>query len=97
MRIANRLQNPRIRRISFKTLRHWKASTLYAKTKDLLLVKEALGHRSISSTMKYTHLLTFKEEYACKAKTIDEAKILVEDGFEYVTEVENMQLFRKRK
>jgi len=26
-----------------------------AKVKDLLLVKETLGYRSISSTMKYTH------------------------------------------
>lgn len=35
-KIADRLQNPRIRRISFKTLRHWKPSMLYSKTKDLL-------------------------------------------------------------
>ena len=99
MTIAKNLQNPRIRRISFKTLRHWKATTLYAKTKDLLLVKETLGHRSISSTMKYTHLLTFRDDdYVCKAtKTVEEAKALVESGFEYVTDVEGYKLFRKRK
>ena len=99
MRIAQRLQNPRIRRISFKTLRHWKASTLYAKTKDLLLVKETLGHRSISSTMKYTHLVPFTDdEYVCKvARTVEEAKNLVEDGFDYVTDFDGMKLFKKRK
>jgi integrase len=98
-RIARTLQNPRIRRISFKTLRHWKASTLYAKTKDLLLVKETLGHRSISSTMKYTHLIQFQDDdYVCKvAKTVGEAKTLVESGFEYVTDVDEHKLFRKRK
>jgi integrase len=99
LKISGRLQNPRIRRISFKTLRHWKASTLYAKTKDLLLVKEVLGHRSISSTMKYTHLIQFNEEdYVCKvAKAVKEAQVLIESGFEYVTDVEGYKLFRKRK
>ena len=34
----------------------------------------------------------------CKvAKTVKEAKELVERGFEYVCEVEGVQLFRKRK
>jgi hypothetical protein len=49
--------------------------------------------------MKYTHLIPFRdEEYVCKvAKTVDEAKNLVEDGFDYVTDVDNMKLFRKRK
>jgi integrase len=99
MRIAERLQNPRIRRISFKTLRHWKATTLYAKTKDLLLVKETLGHRSISSTMKYTDLIQFQDdEFVCKvAKTVKNAQELVESGFHYVTDVECYKLFRKRK
>ena len=99
MKIAERLQNPRIRRISFKTLRHWKASTLYARTKDLLFVKETLGHRSISSTMKYTHLIEFKEDdYICKvAKTVKEASELVESGFDYVCDVDGYKLFRKRK
>jgi integrase len=98
-KIADRLQNPRIRRISFKTLRHWKASTLYAKTKDLLLVKETLGHRSISSTMKYTHILPFKEdEFISKAaRSIKEAQELVEMGYDYVCDVDGYKLFRKRK
>jgi integrase len=98
-KIACTLQNPRIRRISFKTLRHWKASTLYAKTKDLLLVKETLGHRSISSTMKYTHILPFKEdEFVSKAaRSVKEAQELVEMGYDYVCDIEGYKLFRKRK
>lgn len=98
-RIAENQQNPRIRRISFKTLRHWKASTLYAKTKDLLLVKETLGHRSISSTMRYTHLMPLRDdEYVCKvARTVEEAKSLIEEGFDHVTDIDGMKLFKKRK
>ena len=38
------------------------------------------------------------EEYVCKvAKTIKEAKQLLEEGFDYVTEIDGMKLFRKRK
>jgi hypothetical protein len=38
------------------------------------------------------------DEYVCKiAKRVDDAKILVEDGFDYVTDIEDMKLFRKRK
>jgi len=40
-------------RYSPHSLRHTFAMGLYARTGDVLLVKEALGHRSISSTMVY--------------------------------------------
>jgi len=98
-RIAERLQNPRIRRISFKTLRHYGGTREYARTKDLLFVKERLGHRSITSTLKYIHLIPFKEdEYVVKAtSSIDEAKQLLESGFDHVTTMDGIHLFRKRK
>lgn len=98
-KIADRLQNPRIRRISFKTLRHWKASTLYARTKDLLLVKETLGHRSISSTMKYTHLIPFvDEDYVSKVATSQkEITELIEAGFEFILQKDGLAYFRRRK
>ena len=98
-RLADKLQNPRIRRISFKTLRHFKATMEYRKTRDILHVMEVLGHKNIRNTLVYTHLVNFEgDEYVCKvAKTVDEAKNLVEDGFDYVTEVDGMKLFRKRK
>jgi len=38
------------------------------------------------------------DEYTCKvAKNLDEACKLVEAGFEYVTEMDNIKIFRKRK
>jgi integrase len=98
-RAAKKLQNPRLNRISFKTLRHWKATLEYHRTKDILHVMRLLGHRNIQNTLIYTHLVNFEgDEYACKtAKTVEDATRLVEAGFEYVTEIDTVKLFRKRK
>ncbi|MEM3694873.1 MAG: site-specific integrase, partial [Candidatus Bathyarchaeia archaeon] len=96
---ASKLGNPRVNQITFHTFRHWKATTEYHRTKDLLYVKELLGHRSILSTMTYTQLVNFGEDdFTCKvAKSIDEVKELVEAGFEYVCDYEGLKVFRKRK
>ena len=98
-RAAERLQNPRIRQITFKTLRHWKATTEYHRTKDILHVMQLLGHRNIQNSLVYTHLVDFHDDnYICRvAQTVDEAKVLVENGFDYVSEIDGVQLFRKRK
>jgi len=99
-RIAHKLGNPRLLQIHFHTLRHWKATIEYAKTKDILYVQKLLGHRSLKTTLKYTQLLTLphSEEYICKAaRNVEEAKELIEAGFEYVTEIEGVKLFRKVK
>jgi integrase/recombinase XerC len=44
------------KRLSIHSLRHTFASTLYEKSNNLLAVQQALGHRSITSTMIYTQL-----------------------------------------
>lgn len=71
----------------------------YHKTKDILHVKQLLGHRSINSTMIYTHLINWeRDDYHVRvAKTLDDACKLAEAGFEYFTEIDNSQIFRKRK
>ena len=59
-----------------------------------------MGHRKIDTTLVYTQLLQFEKDdnYHCRvAKNIEEATELVENGFEYVTEMESIKLFRKRK
>jgi hypothetical protein len=60
---------------------------------------QLLGHRSITNTLVYTHLVDFKnDEYTSRvAKTIEEARQLIEQGFDYITEMENIKIFRKRK
>ena len=71
----------------------------YHKTKSILHVMQVLGHKNIKNTLIYTHLIDFKdEEYISRvAKTIPEACKLVEAGFDYVCEIDDVKLFRKRK
>ncbi|MEM1514753.1 MAG: tyrosine-type recombinase/integrase, partial [Candidatus Bathyarchaeia archaeon] len=98
-RIAAKLKNPRINMISFKTLRHWKATMEYYKTRDILYVMEILGHKQIQNTLKYTHLVRFdSDEYTCRvAETPEDITQLIEAGFEYVCEHRGLKFFRKRK
>ena len=81
------------------TLRHWRATMEYHKTKDILHVKQLLGHKNINNTLIYTQLISFEsDEYHVKtAKTLQEACELAEVGFEYFTTIDGVQVFRKRK
>jgi len=98
-RTASKVKNPRLLKITFVTLRHFKATMEYHKTKDILHVMRILGHKSIRNTLVYTHLVDFKdEEFVSRAAwTLEEASRLIESGFDYVCDVENAKLFRKRK
>jgi integrase len=98
-KISNALCNPKIVQITWKSLRHYKATMEYARTKDILYVKELLGHVNIMNTLVYTHLVNFdNDSFVCKvAKTVEEATQLIEAGFEFVVDVEGEKLFRKRK
>jgi integrase len=98
-RTAHKLGNPRINRITFHTFRHWKATMEYHKTKDILHVMRLLGHKNIKNTLIYTQLVTFEDDdFICKAAAdIKEATQLIEAGYEYVTEMDHLKLFRKRK
>ena len=99
-RIGLKVANPSLERITFKTFRHWKATTEYHRTKDILYVKELLGHKSLKNTLVYTHLVSFEEEdaYIVKvASTIEEFTALLESGFEYVSDYEGKKILRKRK
>jgi hypothetical protein len=89
-----------IRKIGYKTLRHFKASTLYRETRDILLVQQVLGHRDLRNTLVYTHLLEGQgdEGYYVKAvSTIAEATALLEQGFSYSNNIGDFALYRKRK
>jgi len=72
---------------------------IYQKTKDIVYTQRMMGHKNIKNTLRYIHLVGFKEdEWIVKvAKTLDEACQLIESGFEYVTEMDNAKIFRKRK
>ena len=98
-RVASKIKNPRIQQITFHTFRHWKATMEYRKTRDILHVKEILGHKSLNNTMLYTQLISFKNDdfNTAVAHTEEEACKLIEAGFEYVCDFGNNKIFRKRK
>jgi integrase len=85
--LAKKLNDVEIHKIRLYDLRHFYATMLYHKTKDILLVKQKLGHRNINNTLVYTHLISFDEKeeyYSATAQNVAEASKLVEQGFEYV-------------
>jgi hypothetical protein len=98
-----KLQNPRLQQISFHTLRHWKATMLYHQTKDILYVKEFLGHNKVETTLLYIQLAEtifkdLKDEFTVKvASKREEIKALLEVSFEYVCEKDGFLYLRKRK
>jgi integrase len=98
--LAKKLDDVELHKMRLYDLRHYYATMLYHRTKDILLVKEKLGHKNINNTLIYTHLVSFDGEnefYSATAKTVDEAAKLIEQGFDYVTDVDGVKLFRKRK
>lgn len=61
-RMAQKLQNPRLDRITFHTFSHWKTTTEFHRTKNTLHVMEMLGHHDIKSTLIYTQLANFESD-----------------------------------
>lgn len=101
-RIAQKTQSPRIQKIQFKTMRTWKGTMEYHKTRDVLHVMQVLGHKNIKNTLIYIQLeeALFNDEidFVSKvAKTEAEVCVLIESGFDFVCDFEGHKLFRKRK
>jgi integrase len=101
--LAKKLENPRLAKITFHTLRHWKGTMEYHRTHDPDHVKRLLGHRSLTSTEIYINMeqAIFSESdqqyHSAIAETIQQATTLIEQGFEYVATFDGKQLYRKRK
>lgn len=61
---------------STHTLRHTAATAVYKTSKDILLVKEFLGHKSISSTEIYIHTTNEELKKAVERNPLNKYKIL---------------------
>lgn len=103
-KLAEKLQNPRLLKISFHTIRHWKATTLYHQTKNLLLVKEFLGHAEVDNTLLYIQIeqalygQSSDDEFVVYGTSDkEEIKKLLAVGFDYVCQKDDILYFRKRK
>ena len=101
---AKKLANPRILQIHFHTFRHWKATMEYHKTKDILYVKQLLGHKNIQNTLIYITIEkalfqhSLEEEFHVRVtQKPEEIKAFLEAGFDYVLQKDGLAFFRKRK
>jgi integrase len=101
---ADKLKNPRLLKIGFHIIRHWKATMLYHRTKDPLYVRDFLGHKSMKNTEKYMNiertLFSGTDGDAYTVKVTDkqhEATAYLEQGFEWVGIKDNLIFLRKRK
>jgi len=58
-----------------------------------------IGHRNINNALPYTQLVNFEsdEYHSAVAKSTEEARELIETGFEYVCTYESIMIIRKRK
>ncbi|MDI6691275.1 MAG: site-specific integrase [Candidatus Bathyarchaeota archaeon] len=101
--LASKTNNPRLLKIHFHTFRHWKATMEYHKTKDPWHVKKILGHKSLHSTEIYINIEqaifeTESDEFHVKVtEKPEEIKTLLETGFEYICQKDQLMFFRKRK
>jgi|GEM_PF-1461615 uncharacterized protein YfaQ (DUF2300 family) len=57
------------------------------------------GTRNIQNTLLYTQLISFEsdEYHSATAKNVQDAQKLIEAGFDYVCEFNEVKIFKKRK
>ena len=99
-RAIRNLCQPDLKNIPLKNLRNYSGAQLYYKLKDPIAVMRHLRHKQLETTMHYIRGMTLEkgDDYTCKTATnINDATQLIENGFEYITEIDGYKLFRKRK
>jgi integrase len=98
-KLAQKLKDPSIHTIRLYDFRHYFCTKKLYDTNNPYTVMVLMGHKKLETTQKYMHLLNLNEdEWSCTGATsAKEATDLIEHGFQYVTTIEGIQLFRKRK
>jgi integrase len=99
-RAADAQKNPRILKIELRTFRHWGATMIaYYTNGNTLTVKKLLGLKRLENVMKYIGLIQFKDDQfeVATATTVDEAKILLSAGYDYIQEKCGIMLYRRPK
>jgi integrase len=98
-KLAKKLKDPTIHTIRLYDFRHYFCTKKLYDINNPYTVMVLMGHKKLETTQKYMHLLNFNEdEWICAgATTAKEATHLIESGFQYVTTIEGIQLFKKRK
>ena len=98
-KLAKDQNDPSIHNIRLYDFRHYFCSKQLADTKDPYFVMIQMGHKKLETTQTYMHLMMLNDdEWTCKAaSTLEELTQLVEAGFQYVTDINGLKIFKKRK
>jgi integrase len=98
-KLSERIKDPSIRTIRLYDLRHYFCTKKLNDIQNPYIVMVLMGHAKLTTTQRYMHLLNLNDdEWTCTgATTAKEATKLIEAGFQYVTTIEGIQLFKKRK
>ena len=98
-RLVEKTKNPDYLKIHAHTFRHWYATDLYAKTRDIILVKERLGHTDLQSTLVYIQLVqSGKPRNEVKKVDINDVEAmqeLVKSGWEIAVQTAQFIIFKK--
>jgi integrase len=101
--VAVKLNKPQFLKIHFHSFRHIRGTLDVHNHVPLFEVKEKLGHKCITNTEKYIHwnrqLYNEKSDryHFAAVSTVEDAGKLIENGYEFVTDMDGMKLFRKAK
>jgi len=101
-RIAETHPESNVAKIHFHSFRTWRATMQYLKTRDLEAVMMLLGATNPIHARRYVCLaqaLCLREDdyVTARATNADEAEELVREGFNFVTEIQSVQIFRKER
>lgn len=89
----------RLQRIHIHTFRYGFAHRLMKQLKPQKEVQQKLGHKSSSSTDRYTNTVVFNDLdwETARATTVDEAEALGKQGFTKYDEMNGVHLYRRIK
>ena len=99
VKLAAELDEPELLKCSFKTFRTFYGTRCSYKFRDPFEVKYRMGHVQVKTTELYIRReKAMSYEYiSLVTHTIQEAQHAIEDGFEYVTDMDNVKIWRKPK
>jgi integrase len=97
--LAEKLKDPTVKTIRLYDLRHYFCTKKLNDIGNPYTVMILMGHKKLETTQRYMHLLNLDDDEwtVDGATTVDQARKLLEAGFQYPTTIEGVQLFRKRK
>jgi integrase len=103
-RLAKQMNDPTIKQVKLYHFRHYFGTMTQLKYRDVPTTAHLLGHRDWKNTQIYVDLAKILEmgedgeNYIVKTATnVKEDAELIQLGFTYITERDNVKIYRKRK